>query len=420
MERLRPSTPAPDLLPSDLPPSDLPAPSTVPTRHRAAEARGARLGRPLRVLGRVRDLDESLMRDIGEGYLRVDERGAEVAALCAPGRTDRVTHAHLRRALRGELDDLPDVLRDLVEQLAQPPDWLDLALLEEGARFYRRLGRNAGDVLLQLSLIGGYRFGGPTDLLVLTGGLTGPSTMRRLAETQHWTMAVTEPGALRPWADGWRLTVHVRLMHALVNARLRDDPRWDRRHWGEPINQSDQAATLALFSGTLLLGVRALGVPVSREDSRAVMHLWRYVGWLLGVDDAWLFDDERAQHRFGYHVLCSQDGLTEAGRLLTHSIVDAQADLHFRRLARLQRRYAPARLLSMLRPFLGTASMRELDLPVRLPWATVQVVAANTVLYRLVARTARGRRRLDAWAARYRQEQLHRYFGDAPPDVGAL
>ncbi len=35
-----------------------------------------------------------------------------------------------------------------------------------------------------------------------------------------------------------------------------------------PINQTDQAATLGLFDAVVLLGVRALGVPVSRADSR--------------------------------------------------------------------------------------------------------------------------------------------------------
>ena len=41
---------------------------------------------------------------------------------------------------------------------------------------------------------------------------------------------------------------------------------------------TDQAATLVLFDGVLLIGVRALGVPVTRDEAHAVMHLWKYVG----------------------------------------------------------------------------------------------------------------------------------------------
>ena len=65
------------------------------------------------------------------------------------------------------------------------------------------------------------------------------------------------------------------------------------------------------------MGVRALGVPVSREDSRALMHLWKYVGWLVGVDDDWLFDEEVAQHQVSYAVLLAQGDVTDAGSQLT-------------------------------------------------------------------------------------------------------
>lgn len=398
-----------------------PTDSTVaPTRHRAAEQRGARIARPLRLLGRVRHVDEDLMAALGQGYLRTDGPGARVAAGFGASGPDRVTHVDVRRALRGDLDGVAAPLRELVEQLSVDPEWLDRDLLEEGARVYRTFGRTSGDVLLQLSLIGGYRFGGPADLLVATGGLTGESAVRRLAETQHWTVAVTEPGALLPGADGWRLTVHVRLMHALVNRRFSTGDRWDAARWGAPVNQSDQAATLALFSGTMLIGARALGVPVSRADSRAVMHLWRYIGWLLGIDEQWLFDTEREQHRFAYHVLRSQDGLTSAGRDLTQSIVDAQTQLHHRWPAGLRGWYAQRRLLSMLRLFLGSGSMRELGLPLRLPWATLLAVVSNVLRFRVLARTAWGRGWVERSADRFRREQLRRYFGDAVPDVAAL
>lgn len=405
------------------PPSPVSGTTTAPPRrHRSGEARGARIGRPLRLVGRVRQVDEDLLDDLGQGYWRVDELAADLAAALR-SRDEGVSHAQLRQALAGGVASVPDapaVLRDFFTHVERTPEWVDWDLLEEGARVCRTFGRNAGDVLLQLSLIGGYRFGGPTDLLVATGALTGESTIRRLAETQHWTISVTEPGAMRPGAEGWRLTVHVRVMHALVNGMFDGGGRWDAATWGRPINQTDQAATLGLFSGTLLLGVRALGVPVSRADSRAVMHLWRYVGWLMGVDERWLFETEREQHAFSYHVLLSQGELTQAGRDLTQSIVDAQSQLFFRRHAWFWRWYAPRRLLSMLRPFLGTRSMRELGLPLRLPWASVLAVGGNVVRYRVLGRSGWGRRRIERWSVRYRDEQRRRYFGAEDPEVARL
>ncbi len=63
------------------------------------------------------------------------------------------------------------------------------------------------------------------------------------------------------------------------------------------------------------------------------MHLWRYVGWLIGVDDDLLVDSERERHRINYHLLLAQAGISDAGPLLARAIVDAQRDLAFGRFA---------------------------------------------------------------------------------------
>lgn len=403
-------------------------PITRPTRYRAAESRGARLGRPLRVLTGLREVDEDLMEQLAQGFMRCDEPGAALARAirAETGDPDRVSMAQLRLAIAQGIEsvpDAPDALRSFFASVEATPGWVDHDLVDEGARVIGRLGRNAADVLLQLSLIGGYRFGGPPDLLVATGGLVGETALRRLGETQQWTIAVAEPGALRPGCRGVALTLHVRAMHALVNETFLDSSRgerWDVGRWGLPINQTDQAATLGLFSGVLLLGCRALGVRVSRADSRAVMHLWRYVGWLLGIEDRWLVETEREQHRLNYHVLLAQDGQTQAGAALAQAIVAAQDRLWVRPPVGLRRRYARERLLSMLTTLLGRRSMRELGLPTRPPWAAPTVVAQNAVRYWVLGRTRWGRRRLDAWGARVRREVMARHFGPVEADIGQL
>ncbi|MDX6278799.1 MAG: hypothetical protein QOJ72_2927 [Nocardioidaceae bacterium] len=360
---------------------------------------------------------------IGQRFMERDEVGAALArAMRSPG-DDKVSMAQFHRALVHGIDSVeaaPPALRDFFAAVDAVPNWVDFDLVNEGARVYRRSGKTGADVLLQLSLLGGYRFGGPTDLLVATGGLTGDTTMRRLGETQKWGVAVSDHDAMRRDGEGFQLTVHVRLMHALVNHRFEGGDRWDTARWGLPINQSDQAATLGLFNGVFLLGVRALGVRVTAAESRAVMHLWKYIGWLMGVNDDWLFDNEREQHAFNYYVLLAQDDITEAGPQLANGILDAQNRLHFRRFERIGRAYTSARLLSMLRPFLGKESMRDLDLPVRMPWATVAVLANNLVNHYVLGRTSWGERRLQARAERARDTLMYRYFGPDAPEIGKL
>jgi hypothetical protein len=395
----------------------------VPARYRAAEVRNARLGRPLRWVAGVRSVDEDLMMRLGRGFMEVDELGAQLAsAMRLPAdHPERVTMSDFRTAVSGGLASLPDAppaLRKFFETVEAVPSWVDWTKVERGAEVGRWLGQNAADILLQLSLIGGYRYGGPTDLLVATGGLVGDATMRRLGETQKWTIAVSRPGAMRRDGEGYALTLHVRLMHALVNENF--TPRWDVGRWGMPINQTDQAATLGLFSGVLLLGSRALGVPISAADSSAVMHLWRYIGWLMGVDEQWLVETEREQHQLNYHVLLAQDGISDAGPQLAKAIVGAQKTLHFDRLAGARRWWRRERLLSMLTAQLGMRSMRELGLPLRPPWAPAYVIALNQFRYRILGRTRRGRDSLLQWGDRVQQRELRHHFGAERPEVGRL
>lgn len=396
---------------------------SYPTRYRAAQARGERLGLPLRVVGRIHEIDEDLMHRLGHGFTEVDLVGEQLAkAMRLPAsHPERVTMADFRRALEGGLASVPDAapaLRTFFEHVETAPDWVDWELVEQGARCFRILGQNSADILTQLSLIGGYRFGGPTDLLVATGGLTGGATQRRLGETQKWAVAVTQPDGMRRDGEGWRLTVHVRLMHALVNESFAKN--WDADRWGQPISQTDQAATLGLFSGVLLMGSRGLGARIDRSDSRAYMHLWKYIGWLMGVDEQWLVDTERQQQHLNYHVLIAQDDISEAGPQLANAIVEAQRTLYFKRFARLQRWWTRERMLSMLTLLLGPRSMRELKLPVRPPWAPTYVIALNSIRYRIVARTPRGRDSLMRWGDRVKDRTLQQHFGADRPEVGRL
>jgi hypothetical protein len=393
---------------------------TTPRRFRETEAVNRRLGRPLQRLIGHDTPDPALLDTIGRRLMARDELGAALARAIA-GR--QVTMAQFKHALDdgiGALHDPPAPLRDFFATVDAVPSWVDFDLVNEGGRAFRRFGRNAADVLLQLALIGSYRFAGPSDLLVETGGLTAGGATRRLAETQHWAVAITGHDAMQRYGVGYRLTVHVRLMHALVNHRFESNGRWDVDRWGLPINQSDLAATLGLFNAVSLLGVRLLGVRVTQAESRAVMHLWRYVGWLMGVDEDWLCASERRQHRLNYHLLLTQSYGGAAGPPLAKAIVDAQRTLHFVRLAALRRAYARARLLSMLSFFIGRTGMRDLQLPFAVPWAVPPLFAANLVRYHLLGRTATGRDYLLRRGDRSLRELLGRYFGDAVPDIGEL
>ncbi|WP_188586380.1 oxygenase MpaB family protein, partial [Gordonia jinhuaensis] len=177
---------------------------------------------------------------------------------------------------------------------------------------------------------------------------------------------------------------------------------------------------LSLFSGTLLVGSRALGVPVSKDDSHALMHLWKYVGWLIGVDEDWLFDPERAQHQLSYAILLAQDDVSAAGAELTSALVAAQADLHYRHAPAFSAWYTRIRLLSMLTGFIGIRGMRDLGQKPTLPWAFGIAWVRNTVNHRLIGSTRFGDRYLEFLGARARDRARFRHFGTTASAVGGL
>jgi hypothetical protein len=400
-----------------------------PTRFRENEARGARIARPLRRRGYVSGhVDEALMQQIGEALMQRDEPAAALAHAIKmrAGEPGRVTQQQLRLALEEGIDsvsDAPPVLVDFIELVSEVPDWVDQELVDRGALVMQGMGANARDVLEHLALVGGYRFGGPGDLLVATGGLTGRRALRRLAETQHWTVDIAVPGALRPGNGGWKMTVHVRMMHAIVNAMYEE--RWDVDRWGLPINQADQAGTLGLFSSTLVVGCRGLGMPISREDAHAVMHMWKYVGWLQGVDDRFLTDDEYEAHRISYHLVLAAPNVSEAGPQLAHSIYEAVGRRHFKgwpeRLLGLRSRYERERFLSMMSAFVGRAGMSDLDLSWRPSWAPATAFVRNTLRYRVVDRMLPGgKRRRERLGREKALELVDSYFEGEKAEVGAL
>ena len=163
------------------------------------------------------------------------------------------------------------------------PTWVDPERLQEGARLSGIAGLTGLDVLRDFALVAGYQASAINRTLILTKALE-KGQQRRIAETTKWWVDCTRPGGLARYADGFKSTLQVRLIHALVRRHLRASPEWDQGMYGLPINQGDMQATNLGFSVVYLLAQRALGVIITRAEGAAVMHLWRYIGWLMGVE----------------------------------------------------------------------------------------------------------------------------------------
>jgi hypothetical protein len=223
------------------------------------------------------------------------------------------------------VENAPQSLLALFEDIERDPEWLEPDLIALGAKVFRRYGtamfRFAGAITLE-----GYSESSVAKPLVLTGAYAGDSTKRRFLETAAFWIAVSEPGGLAPSAPGRASALRVRVMHVFVRKRLAAHPEWDAAKWGVPISQGD--SLLTLMGGSFIPGVamQAMGYRPSTRDIEAMMHFWRYVGHLMGVRPSFYPASlkEAAQLAFVTMVKASRTS-GDDGRNLCQSYVKAFA-----------------------------------------------------------------------------------------------
>ncbi|MGW0026829.1 oxygenase MpaB family protein [Rhodococcus sp. NPDC003383] len=379
-------------------------PAYAPTRYMRDRERTARVTAPLRPFAWPNpDADPEEADRLRRALLERDEPSAALVRAMREDRT--VTMAQFRQALHHGIDSVPDApqpLRDYFALLEDTPDWVDRDKIALGARTLRRVGTDAADVLAYGSLLGGYNNSGPLPILTGSGKLTGDRTLRRIAETGAWWYGCTEEGGLERFGDGFILSVHVRLMHAFVNYHHEHETDWDTAERGLPINQFDQAGTLGLFSITFLLHTRVLGVRYTRREAEAVLHLWCYVGWLMGVDEHWLQFDLRKGLRMMYHIGSASPAADEHSLLLAKSLVDLPLTSSESGFGQLRRRYEYERGLSLATTLLGPAAVRALNVPIRPPWYPAARIAVNVAKHHVIGRVPAGKR----WLQRLGERRL--------------
>ena len=128
---------------------------------------------------------------------------------------------------------------------------------------------------------------------------------------------------MRPRGEGWQSTLKVRLIHAHVRRMILKTGRWDADVWGAPANQHDHAGTSLLFSVIVVQGLRQLGMRIAPEDSEAYMQLWRWSGWLMGIDPELLVGSEAEAQRLGDIIRATQGQPDEDSRKLMQALLGA-------------------------------------------------------------------------------------------------
>lgn len=281
-------------------------------------------------LGRVRNWDAAVA-DFGRervdtyvaGLMRGDPLADAFAADCAKiGRANGMSM--LTRWLDGEqiesIADAPESLRALVRHVEAIPDYVDFAQIDRGAAAFSRHAREAGIALSTTSLVSGYNNPAASRPLILTGRFSQMAPVRAI-ETSMWVFTVARPGGLQRTSEGFKRTIRVRMIHAFVRRHILNSVEWDTFDAGVPINQADLAYTVVEFLWLPVRSVRRLGIYYNAEDLDAIYAMWRYMGYLVGVDEELLVRNGRqAQELEDLHVALSPPPNDDC-RLLTHVLL---------------------------------------------------------------------------------------------------
>ncbi|MGA9277213.1 oxygenase MpaB family protein [Ilumatobacter sp.] len=183
------------------------------------------------------------------------------------------------------VENAPQELVDLVAAMEDTPDWVDMELVEQGARAERVPMATATPLAIRGAFLATFLNKYAALPMTMTGTLSDEAAAKRVFETASFFTATTMPGALDRSGKGFEAAAKVRLMHSMVRYHLLNSGRWDVATYGIPIPQVDQMP--AGLIGVFLMAAQVLGKGHTEftDEQRAKVELSRYRCFLLGLPE---------------------------------------------------------------------------------------------------------------------------------------
>jgi hypothetical protein len=219
--------------------------------------------------------------------------------------------------------DAPESLRSLFAQVGTLPLWVDWDELNLGGATTLRCGIFSILALMCYALPLAYASPEGNKPLAYSGRLVNHAH-RRITETGRFILETCHRDGLRRWSSGFKSTLTVRIMHAHVRRTLLRSGSWRTDTWGAPINQVDMAGTTLLLSVMALTALRRMGVHFSSDEAHAVIQLWRYSGYLLGVDEELLCASEPEARRLAELACFSTNEPDQHSRELVNALFETR------------------------------------------------------------------------------------------------
>jgi hypothetical protein len=229
--------------------------------------------------------DSQRVDDI-RNYTMLGDQVADAYAALIPVYGFRTLVAMLEEACEKGVQAVPDAPPELVAFLAAMeaiPDWINMDLIEEGARQERVPIGTISPFAIRGAFVATFMNKYTALPMTMTGTLSDAKSARRVFETASFFTATVMPGALNRYSAGFKAAAKVRLMHSMVRYNIMQSGRWDVATYGIPIPQVDQmpAGLIGVFLLSFKLLARGRDSFTPAEQAR--VELSRYRCFLLGL-----------------------------------------------------------------------------------------------------------------------------------------
>jgi len=171
------------------------------------------------------------------------------------------------------VENAPDELVAFISAMEATPDWVDMAMVEEGAKHERIPLGTISPFAIRGAFIATFMNKYTALPMTMTGTLTDQQSVRRVFETASFFTATAMPRAMERFNPGFKAAAKMRT------------GKWDVSTYGIPIPQVDQMP--AGLIGIFLLSYKLLaqGRTDFTQAERARVEMARYRCFLLGLPE---------------------------------------------------------------------------------------------------------------------------------------
>lgn len=238
--------------------------------------------------------DAELVARIREYSMLGDITGDAFAALIPQYGFRRLVDMLIEACEKGveAVEGAPAELVALITEMERIPDWLDMRLVEQGAKAGRNSAANISPFAIRGAFIATFLNKYSALPMALTGTLSHATAAKRVKETATFFTTTVLPGALKRFGPGFKAAAMVRLMHSMVRVNVLSRPgMWDSKVYGIPIPQLDQMPAGLIPIYFMSEKVLGQGRTTFTPEERAKVELARYRCYLLGLPEDLLADN---------------------------------------------------------------------------------------------------------------------------------